>query len=468
MFWQIGEGRISFFKDKWCVIPSNFVASSSNQLHGTLVRSFIFNGCWDAGKLRDICPENIAAQIELIPIVKGYGDSLIWTETSHRKFTLTLAWNLVRETQNQCGIFEQFWVQAINPTISIFLWRLMHKWLPIDEKMRKKGFELASRCYCCRNEEIFHHVFIGGPIARRVWKLFAILFKIRTPDTSDVSRMLRAWFQSSPHMCQGHIRAIIPMFILWFLWEARNDAKHRDKRMNSTVIIGKVSSRIHYLVQGKVLTHKHWKGDLFLASRLGFHFSPVKVPIPKLVVWRMPMNEWVKLNTDGASRGNPGEAGIGVLRDSQGRFIFAYYKYIGIASNVCAELHAIYIGLEYCKENGFKKIMVETDAQVALQILSSHESCNWQFQHIKTKIRNIQNELEIQMMHIFCEGNQPADWCANFACDYKASGFLPPHELHGRLRGLLKFDRLGYPSLGFEFTLMFFFCKGVVLLVFTL
>ncbi|KAI3444432.1 hypothetical protein Pfo_001097 [Paulownia fortunei] len=269
--------------------------------------------------------------------------------------------------------------------------------------MREKGFELASHCYCCLNEETFHHVFIGGPIARRVWKNFAVLFKIQTPDTSDVSRMLRAWFQSSPHMCRVYIRAIIAMFILWFLWETVM-MPNTNKRMNSTVIIG-------------------------------------KVPIPKLVVWRMPMNEWVKLNTDGASRGNLSEAGIGVLRDSRGRFIFAYYKYIGIASNVCAELHAICIGLEYCKENGFKKIMVETEAQVALQILSSHESCHWQFQHIKTKIRNIQNELEIETMHTFREGNKPTDWCANFACDYKASGFLPPHELlHGRLRGLLKFD----------------------------
>jgi len=55
--------------------------------------------------------------------------------------------------------------------------------------------------------------------------------------------------------------------------------------------------------------------------------------------------------TDGASRGNPGESGIGViLKDEFGNVITSQYGYIGKATNNIAEYTALAACLNLCKK----------------------------------------------------------------------------------------------------------------------
>ena len=50
-----------------------------------------------------------------------------------------------------------------------------------------------------------------------------------------------------------------------------------------------------------------------------------------------PLN-WYKLNTDGASCGNPGRArGGGVIRGSVGNWIRGFVRYIGYTTSIIAE-----------------------------------------------------------------------------------------------------------------------------------
>ena len=51
--------------------------------------------------------------------------------------------------------------------------------------------------------------------------------------------------------------------------------------------------------------------------------------------------------TDGVSRGNPGDAGIGViLKDSSGKVVDEIGRYIGIATNNIAEYSALVAALK--------------------------------------------------------------------------------------------------------------------------
>jgi hypothetical protein len=69
------------------------------------------------------------------------------------------------------------------------------------------------------------------------------------------------------------------------------------------------------------------------------------------IKWLLPPLGWAKLNTDGASSGNPGIAGGGrggggvVLRDCRGAWVRGFSRYIGLASSVRAELRALLDGL---------------------------------------------------------------------------------------------------------------------------
>ncbi|KAH9307621.1 hypothetical protein KI387_035532, partial [Taxus chinensis] len=52
---------------------------------------------------------------------------------------------------------------------------------------------------------------------------------------------------------------------------------------------------------------------------------------------------WIKLNFDGASKGNPKKYCCGgVFYDHQGKFILGYYCNLGIQSNHVAEVDAVY------------------------------------------------------------------------------------------------------------------------------
>ena len=55
--------------------------------------------------------------------------------------------------------------------------------------------------------------------------------------------------------------------------------------------------------------------------------------------WKYPVDEWIKLNVDGCSKGNQGLAGAGgVIRDHMGSWIGGFARNIGICSSVTAEL----------------------------------------------------------------------------------------------------------------------------------
>ena len=50
---------------------------------------------------------------------------------------------------------------------------------------------------------------------------------------------------------------------------------------------------------------------------------------------KKPPLDWCKLNTDGASLGNPGTArGSGIIRDSEGRWVKVFARSIGFTTSI--------------------------------------------------------------------------------------------------------------------------------------
>ena len=76
---------------------------------------------------------------------------------------------------------------------------------------------------------------------------------------------------------------------------------------------------------------------------------------------------WYKLNSDGASIGNPGKAGGGgLICDSQGKWVKGYMRKIGMATSVEAKFWALRDGLILTSQMGINNIVVELDAKVVI------------------------------------------------------------------------------------------------------
>ena len=74
------------------------------------------------------------------------------------------------------------------------------------------------------------------------------------------------------------------------------------------------------------------------------------------------------IHTDGASRGNPGPAAIGVtIKDEQGRQVASISRAIGHATNNQAEYQAIIAGLEKAIQLGAKQVKVLSDSELVVK-----------------------------------------------------------------------------------------------------
>lgn len=84
-----------------------------------------------------------------------------------------------------------------------------------------------------------------------------------------------------------------------------------------------------------------------------------------LVYWKPPEEHYLKLNIDGASRGNAGCGGI--IRDTKNHILAAYSEFLRCETNNFAEMKALLEGLMICYQMGVTKIEVETDSNLLVQ-----------------------------------------------------------------------------------------------------
>lgn len=83
-----------------------------------------------------------------------------------------------------------------------------------------------------------------------------------------------------------------------------------------------------------------------------------------------PAGEWL-LMVDGASRGNPGEAGCGAaIFNPEGEIVRELSRYLGKATNNVAEYAGLLMGLEEAIKLGVKKLRVESDSELLVRQLS--------------------------------------------------------------------------------------------------
>jgi len=138
----------------------------------------------------------------------------------------------------------------------------------------------------------------------------------------------------------------------------------------------------------------------------------------------------IKIFTDGASRGNPGEAGIGVIIYDENDFIIKSCKeYLGEATNNQAEYKALIKSLEMIKkimETGEKKFD-EAEFYSDSELMINQITFDYQVKepelallnnkfHVKAKKLG----LKYTIQHIDRAQNKAADRLANLAIDSKS------------------------------------------------
>lgn len=85
--------------------------------------------------------------------------------------------------------------------------------------------------------------------------------------------------------------------------------------------------------------------------------------------WSPPPSSFIKLNFNGASKGNPGPAGGGgVFQNSQVEILHIYTINLGHSTNNATELNAMVKGLNIAIYKGFQKLILEGDSSLVITI----------------------------------------------------------------------------------------------------
>jgi ribonuclease HI len=123
---------------------------------------------------------------------------------------------------------------------------------------------------------------------------------------------------------------------------------------------------------------------------------------------------------DGASRGNPGPAGAGVvLVDPHGEVATRNLEYLGQSTNNVAEYRGLLLGLKMAQNLGIKKIRVYSDSELIVRQINGsyrvkkpHLLALWQEAR-----RELQHFEAFEIAHVPRELNYQADRLANRAID---------------------------------------------------
>jgi len=123
---------------------------------------------------------------------------------------------------------------------------------------------------------------------------------------------------------------------------------------------------------------------------------------------------------DGASRGNPGPAAVGVrIIDAKGEVLAEIAEGIGVATNNVAEYTAAIRGLERARELGAQEVLVRSDSRLLVEQLSGRFKVkNPTLQRLHAEASSLAAGFaRIRYAHVPREQNTEADRLANRGVD---------------------------------------------------
>ena len=132
-------------------------------------------------------------------------------------------------------------------------------------------------------------------------------------------------------------------------------------------------------------------------------------PRPRLIVW-----------TDGAARGNPGPAGIGVqITDVDGAVVAEIAEGLGVATNNVAEYTAAIRGLERAAELDAEEVVLRSDSRLLVEQLAGRfkvKNARLQLLHARARMLAA-GFARVRFEHVPRELNKEADRLANVGVD---------------------------------------------------
>ena len=146
---------------------------------------------------------------------------------------------------------------------------------------------------------------------------------------------------------------------------------------------------------------------------------------------------------DGGARGNPGEAGFGVVFEipgAGGAETVEIYGYLGRATNNVAEYAALIAALAFTARRGLAELILHSDSELLVRQLAGRYKVKApHLRRLHERALRMRRAIpRLELRHVRREGNRDADRLVNRAIDERSP---PPDWLAAQLE--LDDDRTG-------------------------
>ncbi|KAK0578627.1 hypothetical protein LWI29_013416 [Acer saccharum] len=403
--WRVGDGSlINFWVDDWVPGCGKLKDLASIRIEDIdlkqYVSDFLSNGEWNVAGLAAVLPCNIVHRILSIHAGKTHSgfDKEVWGWDKSGNFSVKSAYLGASEDVSQVLWSWRFiWKLKIPPKILYFIWTLVHERILTNHHRTVRGMSNDPFCPRCNvGIESIDHLLWGCRDAKFIWENVSAGSTSSSAYRGDLVSWLEGNLQCGVLSVDKIPNYLYFACVLWYLWKWR---------------CNKVFDVNFSIPQSPNLIIK-----LFAKSWLEANTTVSnKVAVMHQIAWVEPAENWVKLNIDGSRNPISGiiTAG-GVLRNQWKVWLKGFAMKIGVGSVIEAELWGLYEGLQLAWSFGCRKVCVETDSLITVQLMCSGTMSNHPLLSLIQSCKNLVNADWIcTINHIYREGNNLADGLAH-------------------------------------------------------
>lgn len=364
-------------------------------------------------------------------------------------FSIKSAWELCRQRDQYQSLSLNIWHHLVPLKWSFLTWSAINQGVPLDDCLCKKGFQMVYKCNCCdpAHCESINHIFVTGNLAQQLWSYFENKLHISGGGSMLHHKLSGWWIAKVNSPSHKAVLSLIPNSICWELWCSRNKGRFEGKSTQVAHVIRHIEDQIKTILVKSKLLQKHLRPDTLWPHQFGISVPSVMRDSVIITSWHKPEEGWVKLNSDGCAKGNPGlAAGGSIVRTDSGSVLWGQYDFYGITSNMVAEAKALLQGLKSCVNRGKNQVEIEVDSLVLKHIPDKENSIPWVICYVR-QIRQILAGIVYKLLHTFRENNKAADWLAHWGIQERKFACLEGESLPKQVKGIARMDRSGTPNL---------------------
>lgn len=317
---------------------------------------------WDLEKIRSSLPAFEKEILSLKVSKRGARDKWVWLPSVSGEYSSKSGYyEALKDDPEKIAQPEDLrnfqwradiWKLHTSAKTKLLLWKAVTNALPVGENLKSRNINPTAVCPYCNGEESVTHLFFNCVNSLQVWQIIPCIGDIVTTQITTVRQGLERAKGLVCLLPTGLGEGPLYPWILWSIWNARNEKIFKDKTSQPSEILNQAIQKA-----------KDWQAA---------QIKPKSAPPPKILLQTAHSSDLILCNIDAAWKDNR-LAGLGWLFNppSVPMEIQSSTVVANVASPLMAEALALLAALQHAATLGFSKISLASDSAQLIKALSS-------------------------------------------------------------------------------------------------